>query len=404
MKKYLPTLIILVLVLGLGGLVGWLALRPAAGGPGRASSGPDPVAVEVRPVTSGVLREVRRFTGTLESSARFTVASKVGGLVESVLVDLGDRVEHGQTVARIDDAELAPAVAQAEADLAVRQAELARAESDLLLAEREFERGQQLGQRGIAAEAQLDEIEANLRAARASVRLAEAQVERAQSILALRRLELGYTRVRASWSEEASYGLVAERHQDTGNTVKANDPVVTIVSLDPLKAVVSVTERDYAGLRVGQHATLTTDGAPGRAFDCEIVRISPVFSEASRQARVELSVPNPEGLLRPGMFVRVSLVLREVDAGTIVPLDALARRGGKEVVFVVEDGADTVRMVPVERGVVETGLVEIVQPPIRGRVVTLGQQLLGDGSPVAVAEPDEGDLPRAAEPPAGDDA
>lgn len=387
MKKHLPALIVLLFVLAIAGALGWFILSSRSSGPSaRSQTGPAPVAVEMRPVESGVMRDMRQFTGTLESSARFTVAAKVGGLVQSVLVDLGDRIEQGQIIARIDDAELVQAVAQAEADLAVRRAELARAGSDLSLAQRDYERSEQLRERGIAAESQLDEISARLGSAQASMQLAEAQVARAESTLLLRRIELGYAQVTATWSENAAYGSVAERHQDPGNTVQANAPVFTVVSLDPLKAVVTVTERDYAGLRVGQRATLTTDGAPGRSFEATIERIAPVFSQTSRQARIELTVGNPDQLLRPGMFARVRIVLEETQAGAIVPQAALARRDGREVVFVLDDGGGTVRMVPVSTGIVESGRVQIIEPAIAGRVVTLGQQLLRDGSAVRVIE------------------
>ncbi len=387
MKKHLPAAVVLLLVLAISGSLGWFVFNARSGGPSaRPDAAAAPVAVEARAVESGLMRDVRQFTGTLESSARFTVAAKVGGLVQSVLVDLGDRIEQGQVIARIDDAELIQAVAQAQADLAVRRAELARAGSDLSLAQRDYDRSEQLRERGIAAESQLDEISARLGSARASLQLAEAQVARAESALLLRRIELGYAQVTAAWSENAAYGSVAERHQDPGNTVQANAPVISVVSLDPLKAVVTVTERDYAGLRLGQHATLTTDGAPGRSFEATIERIAPVFSQTSRQARVELTVRNPDQLLRPGMFARVRIVLDEAEAGAIVPVDALARRDGREVVFILDAGSRAVRMVPVSTGITESGRVQIMDPMISGRVVTLGQQLLRDGSAVRVIE------------------
>lgn len=388
MKKHLPTILVMIVVLGVAAGVAWFVWRDRPSTEvARPTGERAAVAVEVHPIESGVIRDVRQFTGTLESSARFTVAAKVGGLVQSVLVDLGDRIEQGQVIARINDAELIQAVAQADADLAVRQAELARARSDLSLAEREFERGEQLRERGIAAEAQLDEIAARLRAAQAALQLAEAQVTRARSALELRRIELGYTQVRAEWSENAAFGSVAERYQDPGNTVQPNTPIISVVTLDPLKAVIFVTERDYAGLRTGQTATLTTDAAQGRTFEGVVDRVAPVFRENSRQARIELSVPNPEDLLRPGMFVRVRTVLSEQNAPAIIPLTALTRRNGHDVVFVLDEGATAVRMVRVTVGITEGDRVSITEPPLTGRVVTLGQQLLADGSSVRVVEP-----------------
>jgi RND family efflux transporter MFP subunit len=327
----------------------------------------------------------------LASSARFVVATKVGGLVQRVLVDLGDRVEQGQVIARIDDTELVQAVVQAEADLAVRRAERTRAHSELDLARREFDRGEQLRERGIAADAQLDEIAARLRSSEAAFALAEAQVNRAESALELRRIELGYTQVRANWSEDAAAGSIAERYQDPGNLVQANTPVVSVVALDPLKAVVFVTERDYAGLAPGQPATITTDAAPGRTFPATIERIAPVFRETSRQARIELAVPNPDGVLRPGMFARVSIVLVEQRSDTVIPRSALSRRNGREVVFVVDEGSEVARMVEVTTGIAEGDRVTIVAPAISGRVVTLGQQLLDDGARVRIARELGGD-------------
>jgi RND family efflux transporter MFP subunit len=394
MKKHLPTAVVLVVLALVGGATAWLAFRQAGsdrGPAGPTGSEPPAAAVEVSPVESGTVRDVRRLTGTLESSARFVVATKVGGLVQRVLVDLGDRVEQGQVIARIDDTELVQAVVQAEADLAVRRAERTRAHSELDLARREFDRGEQLRERGIAADAQLDEIAARLRSSEAAFALAEAQVNRAESALELRRIELGYTQVRANWSEDAAAGSIAERYQDPGNLVQANTPVVSVVALDPLKAVVFVTERDYAGLAPGQPATITTDAAPGRTFPATIERIAPVFRETSRQARIELAVPNPDGVLRPGMFARVSIVLGEQRSDTVIPRSALSRRNGREVVFVVDEGSEVARMVEVTTGIAEGDRVTIVAPAISGRVVTLGQQLLDDGARVRIARELGGD-------------
>lgn len=383
MARHLPTVGVIVVLTGLAAAVGWYATRSGAAAP-VARSGSASAAVEVEPVRSATLRDIRTLTGTLEASSSFTVAAKVGGLLERVLVDLGDRVERGQIVAEIDDAEFVQAVAQAEADLAVRKAELARAASDLTLAEREYERSEQLRARGIAAESQVDEVNARLESGRAAQSLAQAQVARAEAALELARINLGYTKVRATWTEGTETGLVGQRFLDPGNTMSANGQVISIVQTDPLKAVVFVTERDYAGMRTGQTATITSDTAPGASFVGTVERIAPVFNESSRQARVELRVPNPDNRLRPGNFVRVRIVLREAESACVVPSAAVARRDGREVVFVLDDGSETVRMVPVSLGVAEGELVEILDPVITGRVITLGQQLLEDGMKVRV--------------------
>lgn len=392
MKKHVPTIIV-VTVLALIGLgVGWVFVtqRGAEGSGAGADREAPAVAIETEAVTTGTLRDIRQLTGTLESSARFVVTTKVGGLVQGVLVNLGDEIEEGQVIARIDDAELRQAVIQAEADLAVRQAELARAQSDLELSQREFDRSEQLRERGIAAEAQLDEISARLRSTTAALSLAKAQVSRAESSLELRRIELGYAQVRATWSDGPASGSIAERFQEPGNTVQANTPVVSVVTLDSLKAVVFVTERDYPGLAVGQGATITTDSAPGMRFDARIERISPVFLESSRQARIELSVANPDRQLRPGMFARVRIVIREITPGSVLPVGAVIRRGGRDVVFALDDGDERVRMVPVTVRITEDDRVGVDETGFGSRVVTLGQQMLDDGMRVREGDRGEG--------------
>jgi RND family efflux transporter MFP subunit len=183
---------------------------------------------------------------------------------------------------------------------------------------------------------------------------------------------------------------VAERFVEEGETVAANEPLFRIVELDPITAVVHVTERDYAGLRDGQTATLRTDAYPARTFDGRIERIAPVFRETTRQARVELRIDNPDLRLKPGMFVRASVVLDEVADATVVPASALTTRDGREGLFVVAEDGATVDWRPVQAGIRDDQRVQVLDAAdLAGRqVVTLGQQLLDDGSPVSVRTAD----------------
>lgn len=126
-------------------------------------------------------------------------------------------------------------------------------------------------------------------------------------------------------------------------------------------------------------------------FDAEVVRVSPVFQSASRQARVELTVPNPDRLLKPGMFVRAKAVLERVEDATLVPEAAVVTRGDRSAVFLLEAGSDggiKARLTPVELGVADSCRVQIVGDRLTGRVVTLGQQLLDDGSVVVLPDDD----------------
>lgn len=387
-RWHIPTVLVLIVLALAAGAVVWVAnTRGGTDETGRSRDRSQAVAaVEVARVETGSIRDERLFTGTLEASARFVVAAKVGGLVERMPADLGDRVERGSVVAEIDDSELVQAVAQAQAEVAVRQAELARARSDQALAQREFDRSGQLRERGIAAEAALDEVNARLESTKASVQLAVAQVSRAQAALELAEIAARYAFVRAEWSNGAEYGSVSERYQDVGNTVSPGDAMVAVVKLDPLKAVIFVTERDYAGLSIGQRAALFTDAMPDQPFEAVIERIAPVFRESSRQAQIELRVNNPDQVLKPGMFARVRVVVREEPQAIKLPVAALTRRDGGQVVFVLSEDRQTVRMEAVQIGITQGESVQVLSPPLSGEVVILGQQFLNDGSRVRVVD------------------
>jgi RND family efflux transporter MFP subunit len=356
--------------------------------PARTSGAAAPVPVEVVPVERGSIALRRTFTGTLEAPAEFVVAPKIGARLQQLAVDLGDEVNRGAVVARLDDDEFVQEVARAQAELEVAQANRAEAESLLEIAERELRRVQRLRGGGLTSESQLDVATADVLAKRARVKVTDAGISRAEAELEAARIRLGYTQVVADWQGGADRRVVAERYVDEGETVSANTPLLRIVELDPITAVFSVTERDYGLLRVGQSVRLGTDAFPDERFDGVIQRIAPVFREATRQARIEVRVENPRSRLKPGMFVRADVVLERIARAVVVPEEALVRRDDRTGVFIV--GADDmVAWRPVEPGVREAGRVQVDGDGLDGLVVVLGQQLLEDGSRVRVANPPE---------------
>lgn len=364
-----------------------LRVSRQAEAPAAAARAQGPVAVETALVERGPIEQRRDLTGTLEATAEIVVAAKVGGRLDRITVDLGDPVERGQVVAELDDEELVQAQAQARADLAVAQARKVAAGNALQIAERNLERVRGLRQRGIASEQELDTTREAKLQAEASVAVAASEITRAKAALRGAEVRKGYTQVSVDWRDGGPQRVVAARHVDDGTMVTANTPLLTIVGLDPLVVAIYVTEQDYGTLRVGLPITLTTDAYPGEEFSGQVARIAPVFARESRQARVELEVANPDGRLRPGMFVRVQVVLARLDSATLVPRDALVTDGDGAVVYVVADDGESVRRQPVTVGISdgERAQVDGVAPP--QEVVTLGQALLEDGSPVVRANP-----------------
>ena len=367
------------------------------GGPDRGGkSGARAVAVEVAPVKIDNISDTATFTGSIEAQSYFVVAPKVSGRLRRLTVDIGDSVRRGQLIAELDDDEYAQAVKQAQAELDVATANVAQAASALGTARREFDRVKELRAKKIASESELDVASAGHDAAAAREKVALAEVSLRKAALDGAEVRRSYTRVRASW--EAGPGaragedrVVGERFADEGAMLGANAPIVSVLDLATVKAVVHVVERDYSRLTVGHDADVAVDAFKEHPFPGKVVRVAPLLKESSRQARVEVDVPKPKGMLKPGMFARVSVVFGVHKGATVVPTDALARRGEERGVFLLDEAREKVSFVPVEVGIVEGARAEILKPELSGEVVTLGIHLLEDGSAVII--PAEKDAP-----------
>ena len=375
----------LVLIVAAGGF-GWIIFSQFRSPKGANKSGETslPVPVEVAEIQHRPIALKRTFSGELEALAEFVVAPKVSGRVERVIVNIGDMVKRGQVVAELDNDEYVQAVTQAQADLLVARAKLSEAKSALEIANREFKRTESLLKQGIASDSEFDAARQDRMAKQAQLKVAAAQVTKAESSLETANIRLGYTQVTAGWTGGGEYRVVAERYVDEGQTVSANAPLLLIVELDPIVGVVFVTERDYAYLKPGQLVSLTTDAYPGDTYTGRIDRIAPVFRKSTRQARIEMTINNPQHQLKPGMFIRATVILARVPEAIIVPEQALTVRDDRDGIFIVSEDERSVAWREVKVGIREGDRVQVEGEGLSGRVVTLGQQLVDDGSPITI--------------------
>lgn len=383
----LPSLF--VLLVAVAGVL-WFLPGDSDDGPGRPGGGPDSaVAVLSAPVERTELVERRRFTGSLEGGDRIEITPRVGGHVREVAVELGERVEPGDLLLRLDAEEFEQELERAEADLAVAESGLAEARASQAAARRALDRTRDLRQQGIASSSELEAAETEHELAVTGVALAESRLRLNRSALRSARIQLDYTRIHAD-PEDESARHVAERLVDPGTVVSAGEPILALVKLTPLRAVLAVTESDYGRLQRGMPVELTTPAFPGEAFHGEIRRIAPEFRPGSRQARVEVELPNPDERLRPGMFAELAVELERHPDRLAVPRDAVMHREGGAVIFVVEDTDDgpVARRHTVTTGVRDGDLMELLAPELEAgtRVVVLGQHLLGDATPLRLRD------------------
>jgi RND family efflux transporter MFP subunit len=188
----------------------------------------------------------------------------MAGVVQRVDAELGDAVQEGQVLLVLDDAR-----EQARVEAATAAAELARAQ---------FKRLDGLGTNGFVTTAQID-------SARFALRSAEAALHEAQ-------IDLEHTRVTAPFA-----GVITRRTTGRGRPVRIGEPLFRLTALQPLRALVRVSERAARGLRVGAAAELSTD--EGVRVAARIQRVSPATDPESGTVEVLLEVPRP-GPLRPG--------------------------------------------------------------------------------------------------------
>lgn len=371
-------------------LLWWIGRPDPDTGAGPKGDG-QTVTVAAAPVETADITEWLTFTGSLVAAHRVEIATRVTGELKRLHVDVGDPISPGDLLAELDDDEFQQEREQAQAELAVSRATLQESEAALALARKELARTRELRAQRIASEAELETAITEVEAKQAQVRLAQAQVQQRQAALANARIRLGYTRIHADVEARSGVWRVGERLVDPGSLLQANTPILTLVNLQPLTARIYVTEREYARLAVGQPARLTSAAHPGASFSGEVARIAPEFREASRRALVEIHIPNTEKRLRPGMFVQVSVRTRTAEQATVFPVDALVERDGRRGVFRVEetDSGLMARFVPVEIGIEADARVQVLTPGLTGRVVTLGQHLLTDGTRVRLGELDE---------------
>jgi RND family efflux transporter MFP subunit len=338
-----------------------------------------PVAVEIDPVVYEPIQETRQMTGSIHAIYKYIIAPKVSGRIIKINKRIGDWVKRGEIIAKIDDAEYQQAVLEAEASLKISQANKADIESQFKLAKKEYERVHSMQQQGIVSSAELDASLSRYKALQSRLKLTHAQVEQRQATLKSAKIRLGYTVLMAT-----EPGFIGERFVDEGTLLSPNSPVVSVIGIDTVIVRTTVIERVYGKIQKNQIAEIEVDAFPGKVFSGRVSRIAPMLQEASRVAQMEIEVANDSLILKPGMFCKVKVVLSEKESAQVVPSQAIVNRNGVTGIFAVKKGESVAHFIPVQLGIGTLSKSEIVEPEINGMVVTLGQHLLEDGSPVMI--------------------
>ena len=331
-----------------------------------------PAAIVV--ATSEVLREsiVEPVlgTGTIAAHKTTDVGPRVSGIIDTIHVVVGDRVEAGDPLFRTRPVDYEIRVREAESAVRLGRANAQKAERDL-------ERMRTLHEQNVASEERLDAV-------RTANEMAAAQRDQAEAGLAQARQNLADTTVRAPYK-----GVITRRFVDEGamlsTMMTAGNAVVQIMKMDIVAAIVQLPELHLARVHVGTPGVVRVVGIE-RSYESKVAILNDRVDHVSRAFEVRLAIENPDYALKPGLFAELELQPEPREA-TLLARGALLGSENSARVFVLKDGHAEQR--PVRIRELDAVRVEVLEGLAPGERVLLGPNLsqLADGSPVAAEVP-----------------
>jgi HlyD family secretion protein len=313
-RRRWPWVVLLLAVLVAG--AGWYYIGSKAGAA--------EVLYTTEAVAKGDLVVVVTATGTVQPTTEVEVSSELSGTLASILVDYNDTVTVGQVLAQLDPTKLVAQVDNARAQLASAKARVTQAKASAREAAAVLQTQQELAARGLATRKDMVGFEASDQRAQAAVEIARADLTLAEANLDLVSADLGKAEIRSPIN-----GVVLDRTAEAGQIVAASfeAPVLFKLAedLERMQLLVDIDEADIGKIKVGNLADFTVEAYPARSFPAVItqVRFAPETTNEVVTYKAELSVANPDGLLRPGMTATAAITVDRVTGALLVPNAAL---------------------------------------------------------------------------------
>jgi len=302
--------------------------------------------VRVATVHTQSVSQVRDYTCTVEAEVKNNIAPQTPGRINRIFVEVGDHVVKGQKLVQMDASSL-------------RQLELQIANQKT-----DFERIEKLYKIGGASKAEYDNAKMSLEVNETSYANLKENTQLLSPIT----------------------GIVTARNYDNGD-LYAGSPVLTIEQIRPVKLLINVSEQYFSRVQKGDVATIRLDALPGKEYEAKVTLVYPTINAATHTFPVELSLPNADEAVRPGMFARATLNFGN-EQHIVVPDQAIVKQPGSGERFIYTYNADgTVSYVKVELGQRLGDSYELMGGVDNGsRIVVAGQSKLVDGAEVEIIE------------------
>ncbi len=302
--------------------------------------------VRVQQVLERDVDQLEEFTASVQPEIKNSIAPATPGRIRQIMVEIGNRVEKGQKLVQMD------------------VANLSNSETQIDNLKKNYKRVQELFNVGGASQQELDNVKLQLDVAQTNLKNLNENTFLISPIS----------------------GIVTARNYDNGDMYSGQMPVLTIMSINPVKLMVNVSESNYSQVKQGMNVDVKFDIFPGETFKGKVSLIYPTIDERSRTFGVEVKLSNNNSKIRPGMFARVTMGFG-IAKHVVVPDQSIVKQSGSgsRFVFVYNNGKVEYR--PVELGRRFDNEYELISGVNSGEeVVVSGQAKLTDGAEVKLAK------------------
>jgi len=268
---------------------------------------PPPTAVTTEVAKQSAWQPTLEAVGSIAAVNGVTVSTDLAGIVREIAFESGNKVHAGDLIVRLD-------TTQEEAQL--HQAEAQRDWATITL-----KRDKDLVEKHAISQSDYDNAEA-------SYRQSQASVDQFKALIARKTLRAAFD------------GVAGIRQVNLGQYLKEGDPVVTLQSFNPIYANFMLPQQDLSKLVVGQPVTLRVDAYGDRSFNGVVTAINSLVDQATRNVQVQATLANPDALLRPGMFAKVSVLMSDMKDVIAIPATAIHYAPYGDSIFVVSEMKD----------------------------------------------------------------
>ena len=302
-------------------------------------------AVDTAIARQGQLKTTAAYTGTTLPQREVVVRSQVEGQILDLTVDVGDQVQQGQVLARLDDNLLTSEVMEAKAELAALQAEVTslqaevndakaaveRSRLELEQAQADANRSQQLYSQGAVTKQNLELAQTTVGTANQALLSAQQQVQNQLAAVQAAQLRVTAQQAiinRAQQRQEYATltatidGLVLQKQLEPGDLAQPGTEILRLGDLSQIKVRVQISELELSSIQLGQTAKVRLDALGDRTFIGKVSQISPLADATARLIPIEITIPNDQNLISSGLLARVSFT-SPTPAQVIVPETAI---------------------------------------------------------------------------------